>query len=481
MTKSKIFLWFCLAFVGGIFLNSLIKTPQLIWLGVLVLGILLISIWWLRKKIVVLGSCLLVLVGGIIWHDLTANKARGQKIKNAQIVFKGVVIKEPEIRIDNVKLVVKNEQIGKVLVTTGLYPEYKYGDEIEIAGKLLTPQEFDDFNYRGYLAKDGIYSVIYYPEIKLIAKNQGSRIYQSILSFKNQLREVIHQVLSPLPSTILGAVFLGDKQKLSPELKEKLNITGTRHIVAISGMHMVIMAEILLFLALGLGLWRSQAFYFVLIFLVLYIIMIGAPASAIRAGIMASLLLLAQKIGRLRSADRAIVFAATAMLMANPLLLKFDSGFQLSFIAALSIIYLKPILDKKIDNWPNPLGLRDILTMTLAAQIGTLPLLVFHFGRLSLISPLANLLIVPFLPMIMISGLILSLVGLIYLPLAKILAWPVWFLLSYVIKIIDYLSFFPLAAYEFNPAPNVPFWCGAWVILAGYYLILGMIVLRKRP
>jgi competence protein ComEC len=227
---------------------------------------------------------------------------------------------------------------------------------------------------------------------------------------------------------------------------------------------MIIMTQILLFLALGIGLWRGQAFYFVIILLFLYILMIGAPASAVRAGIMAGLLLLAQKIGRLRSADRAVVFAATVMLAVNPSLLRADIGFQLSFMATLSIIYLKPILDNKTINWFNPWHLKDILTMTLAAQLGTLPILIFHFGRVSLISPLANLLIVPLLPLIMISGMMLSFIGLAWLSLAKIIAWPVWFLLSYVIKVVDCLSSFSLAAYEFK---NV-----SWLILLGYYVIL---------
>ena len=270
----------------------------------------------------------------------------------------------------------------------------------------------------------------------------------------------------------MGAIFLGDQQKVSGELKEKFNLTGTQHIMAISGMNMVIMAEILLFLALGFGLWRGQAFYFVLISLVLYILMIGAPASAVRAGLMSGLLLLAQKVGRLNSADRAVIFAAVIMLAVNPLLLRFDIGFQLSFMAVLGIIKLKPILDEKTENWPNPLKLKDVLTMTLAAQLGVLPLLIFHFGQLSLISPLANLLIVPFLPIIMLSGLVLSLVGLIWLPLAKIIAWPVWLLLTYIIKITDLLSSVPLAAYEFNKV--------SWLILAGYYLVLAIIVWRIK-
>jgi competence protein ComEC len=242
---------------------------------------------------------------------------------------------------------------------------------------------------------------------------------------------------------------------------------------------MIIMTQILLFLALAIGLWRNQAFYFVLILLIVYIIMIGAPASAVRAGLMAGLLLLAQKVGRLRSADRAIVFAATIMLVINPLLLKSDVGFQLSFMATLSIIYLKPILDQATNEWPNPFRFKDILTMTLAAQLGVLPLLVFHFGRLSLISPLANLLIVPLLPVIMIMGMILSFTGLIWLALARAIAWILWLLLTYLVKVVEYLSSLPLAAVEFK---NV-----SWLILIGYYLVLILFVwryrntLKKRP
>ena len=425
MTKSKILLCFCLLFIAGVIIYSLVENPQ-----------------------------------PFLFEET-----------NQEIASEGIIVNEPEQRINQQKFEFKTKEIpGKILVTTKLYPDYYYGDRLEISGRLKEPAQFEDFDYRQYLAKDKIYSVIYSPYIKLLGHNQGNWFYQRIFNFKDKLRGVIEKTLLPPQGSILKAIFLGDKWGLSNNLKEKLNITGTRHIVAISGMHMIIMSQILLFLALAMGLWRGQAFYFVLILLVIYIIMIGAPASAVRAGLMAGLLLLAQKIGRLRSADRAVVFAATAMLAINPSLLKADVGFQLSFMATLSIIYLKPILDAKTIKWPNPWRLKDILTMTLAAQLGTLPILIFHFGRLSLISPLANLLIVPFLPVIMISGIILSFTGLIWLSLAKILAWPVWFLLSYLVGVINYLSSFPLAAYEFK---NI-----SLIVLITYYLFLFLVILK---
>lgn len=199
--------------------------------------------------------------------------------------------------------------------------------------------------------------------------------------------------------------------------------------------------------------------------------MIGAPASAVRAGIMAGLLLLAQKLGRLRGAGRAVIFAAVIMLLINPLLIRSDVGFQLSFMACLSIIYLKPILDDKTIKLPNPFRVKDILTMTLAAQLGVLPLLILHFGQLSLISPLANLLIVPLLPVIMISGIFLCFIGLIWIYLAKIVALLNWLLLTYVIMVVDYLSAVPLAFYEFKSF--------SLIFLILYYLFLIWYVFYK--
>ena len=229
MTTSKIFLYFCLSFVGGIFLNSIITISQLLMLGFLILGILLISVLWQYKKFVIIGFCILLLVAGIWCHQqaelrMMNNELRRYNDSDQKITLIGQVIKEPDIREKNIKLTIKPDNIeGKVLVTTNRYPEYRYGDKLKITGNLKTPLEFEDFNYQDYLAKDGIYSVIYWPEIELIERNRGSFVYAKILSFKNKLRESIYQNLSPPQSSILGAVILGDKSRIPQEWKEKLN------------------------------------------------------------------------------------------------------------------------------------------------------------------------------------------------------------------------------------------------------------------
>ena len=465
MTASKIFLFICLSFVFGIAASSFLTISQLLMLGLLILGILLISTLWQYKKIVVIGFCLIFLVLGIWRHQIAESRILSDVEQN--ITFLGVVVKEPDVRANNIKLTIKPVENGsrpiegKVLVTTNRYPEYQYGDKLKITGELKTPHIFEDFNYQEYLAKEGIYSVMYWPEIKLVEKNQGNFIFAKILDFKNKLRESIYQNLSPPQSSILGAMILGDKRRMSEGLKEKLNIAGVRHITAISGMHIMILSGILMYLGMALGLYRGQAFYFALVLLILFIVMVGLPASAVRAGIMGGLFLLAQKIGRPKTAPRAIVFAATLMLAANPLLLKLDVGFQLSFLAVMGIIYLMPFFQQ----W---LKFR-ILAMTLAAQVFTLPILIYNFGYISAVAPMTNILIVPLLPFIMILGFISGLAGMIFQSLGWILSWLAWFLLSYLTKIVDFFSQIPFAALTLEIS---------WIWLVIAYLILGCFTWR---
>lgn len=364
--------------------------------------------------------------------------------------LEGVVVSEPEQRTEHWQFEFAAEHVpGKILVTVPLYRTYQYGDRIKVSGKLNEPPQFDDFDYRAFLAKDGIYGLMFYPVTELVGSAQANWFYERIFEFKSRLRSALDNSLLPPQSSLLRAIFLGEQDILSDELKEKLNITGTRHIAAVSGAHMVIMTQILLAVALAFGFWRQHAFYLVLFLLAAYIIMVGAPASAVRSGIMSFFILLAQQAGRLNSAARSIVFAAAGMLIINPSLISADVGFQLSFMAVLSIIYLKPILDRFLFGRRIKF-LRDILSMTLAAQIGVLPLLIFHFGQISLVSLFANLAVVPLMPLVMIGGFGLSAAGLVWLGLAKILAWPVWLLLSLVIKLIDFFAAWPGAYWNFQ-------------------------------
>jgi len=493
MTKSKVFFYFCLLFIFGIFLNSIAAISQPLQLVFLVFGIILVSVFWRRKRVVFIGFCLIFLFLGI-WREqliesrITNNELRAYNDSGKNITLTGIVVKEPDMSNKRVKLVIMPEDIkgnGKILATVSRYPKYQYGDELKIIGKLKTPPIFKGFNYKNYLKKEGIYSVIYNPKVKLLERGSYTglvgAIYAKILQFKSKLRNSIYQDLPPDQGLILGAMLLGDKNRISEDLKEKLNIAGVRHITAVSGMHIIILSSVLMSLLLALGLWRGQAFYLSIFFIFLFIIMTGAQPSGIRAGIMGSIFLLGQKIGRKTVSSRVIIITAALMLAINPLLLLSDVGFQLSFLAVMGIIYFVPVFR----NWLNLIGrycpvhfsqgneaikaLKEIMAMTLAAQLFTLPILIYNFGRMSLVAPLTNILIIPVVYWIMLFGFAFSLIGIVFPFFGWLFSFPCLFLLTYLIKVIDFFSK-PWAAKNFG---NVHWF---WLIIS--YSILGILAWR---
>jgi competence protein ComEC len=293
------------------------------------------------------------------------------------------------------------------------------------------------------------------------------------VSLNQKFGTVINKNLSPPNSSILSAILLGNKQAISKQWKEKLNRAGIRHITAISGMHIAIISAMLLQLGIMLGLYRGQAFYFAVITLWLFIFMVGTPPSAVRAGIMGTMVLFAQKIGRQKSADRALLLTAGAMLAINPALLRDSIGFQLSFMAMLGIIYLMPFFQSLFSKLTFLKQAWGLVSMSLAAQIFVLPLLIYHFGQFSIISPITNLLIVPILPILMITGFLLVILGAIWLPLSSVFLFPTWLILSYITKLTNFFANLSFSTINFQIH---------WLWLPIIYALLGIFVwqIKKR-
>lgn len=449
---------------------------------------MLISVLWQYKKIVVFGFCIIFLVLGIWRHQTVESKFINDELRKyndreAKITLIGKIISEPEIKEKSIQLKFGVSQIqnengsrsieGKVLVAAGRYPEYKYGDKLKIKGHLKTPPAFEGFNYQNYLRKDGIYSLMSWPEIELLGRNFGSPIYKILFSFKNKFKETTRKFIPPPQEGILEALIFGDEENISKTWKEKLNVTGLRHITAVSGMNITIIGFLILSFVLNIGFWRKQALFISIFLIFLYILMIGAPPSGVRAGIMAGLLMIAQYFGRLSSASRTIFFAATLMLIMNPLLLRFDIGFQLSFLAMMGIIYIQTIVVnwfKIIPNFKN-VPLRTTLAATISAQAFAMPVLIYNFGYISLVSPFTNILIVPLLAPLTILIFIFGIVGMSFPFLGWIFSLPVWLCLTYITKIVDFFNQLSFASLILTIH---------WAFILIFYSILSFIIWRFR-
>jgi len=408
MSPSKIFLLILLCFLAGIFISSFLNLPELIICEILVLG---------------------------IFYSFLAFFFREKEFKKVVIVF-GVCL---------------------MVLGFGIF-------HTERAKHSGFQSRFSVFqtsqNYSQTTQVQNI-SPIFLP------------IEERIFPLKEKLKNLIYQNFSPPQSSILVAILLGEKRKISSEWKEKLNKVGVRHITAISGMHIVILSGILLWLGMAIGLSRGRSFYFALFFLWLFIFITGTQPSAFRAGVMGSMFLFCQKIGRERQNGRALLFTAVIILAFNPLLLRYNIGFQLSFLATLGIIYLLPVFR----NWFDKLkfsecgfgSISELLSMTFAAQIFTLPILIYNFGFFSLVSPLSNLLIVPILPYLMGFGFLFLLSGLIYQPLSFLFSLPIFLLLSYLISTVNFFCRFKLSSVNFQIS---------WHYLIVFYLLLAYFLHR---
>lgn len=442
------------------------------------LGIVLISLFWGYKKIVVIGFCLLFFVLGIWRHQMFILRGENNELKDyvrqkEVVSLIGMVNKQPVLGEKTTKLTIQLQDLkGKILVTCWRYPQYKYGDKLKITGLIEEPKVFEDFNYMEYLAKDGIYSVMYFPKIELVGEGSGNLIIKTLFSLTDRLKESVGKIMPSPQAGLLEALFFGNEENIPKAWKEKFNLTGTRHITAVSGMNITIISSLILGFLLFLGFWRKQAFYLSIALILFYVLSIGASSSAVRAAIMGILFLTAQHFGRASNGLRTIILSAALMLFFNPLLLKSDAGFQLSFLAILGLVFLQPVFLEFLKKVPNVFQLRYSLASTLAAQFFTLPVLIYNFGQIPLAGPLANIFIVPLLPLITILGFILAFLGAMFPPFSYLLSFPVWLLLTYILKIVDVSSKIPYATFSFK---NVSF---VWLLVC--YLILGFVAWKLQ-
>ncbi len=469
MTVAKIFLNICLAFLAGIGLASLIKVSSSLVFGAALAAAFLFIFGILARKhrICVAGILLVGFIFGFWRFDSVWSRALDNglvALNGRTVAVSGTIINDPVSTGTSRQLIIRPESYtGKILVLSRPYPEYRYGDQIEFTAMLEQPQEFSGFDYKNYLVKDGIYSMARYPEINLVSSGNGNPVYASLLWVKHQLMAGIGQVLPAPHNSLLVAILFGDQSGLSgcsakdlaadpdcAKLKEKLNVAGLRHLAAVSGTHITIMAAIIAPFLVWLGFWRQKALWATIAFVWLFVAMIGLPASAVRAGIMGSMIILARIIGRSSDILRLVTIAAVFMVWQNPLILRFDIGFQLSFLAVLGMACFGKPIESQLARFIKLEFLREGLAITLAAQIFTLPVLIYNFGYFSTYAPLSNILVEPVVPFITIYGFILAVAAAVSFALGWLLFFPMWLALSYLIVVANLFSSLPGAALNLN-------------------------------
>ena len=371
---------------------------------------------------------------------------------------------------------------GNVLVRAARFPEYQYGDRLRISGLLKTPPELEGFSYRDYLARQGILSVLERAQIERVATGQGSAFWARLLAVKDRCRNAVAQLMRMPESSLLQGIVLGIRSEIPKAIYDEFNTTSTSHILVISGANIMIVSALF---ARGLGrtLGKRRAYWLTLVALLAYVLLVGGDAPVVRAGVVAGLYLTARHMGRSPTAYVSLCAAGVLLTAIHPMAL-WDLSFQLTFAASLGLVLLtepmEGFLDKsvlrRISNDPLRAAaarVGELLSVTLAPQVAVLPVLALGFGRLSLVGPLANVLISPAQPVIMTWGGIAMLLALPrpLLPLARLLAWLPWLLLAYTRAVVRWMAAWPWSSIPISHAVSVWLTAGLLTCLSMAWLI----------
>lgn len=484
---------FLCGFTSGIFFHSFFDFGYWWSFFFLLLGGILFAYekWLAEEKLsaaVSMAIFLFAMGAGLLRYDISLNNngdAFLESLIGHGVALRGMVSEEPDIREENVHLTIAVDAVKenskwravetKALVISPFFPEFKYGDVIEISGVLKKPENFLNengrtFDYVSYLAKDGIFYEMFFPRAALISSGNGNKIKEMLFAIKQAFLDSLGRVIPEPESSLAGGLIVGAKRSLGDTILKQFRTAGVIHIVVLSGYNITIVAEAIMrsfsFLPRLLGISLGA------LSVVAFAVMTGASATVVRASLMALFVILAKATGRVYEITIALFVAGFFMLMHNPKILVFDPSFQLSFLATLGLIYLAPKIERYFHIVPSQWGFREFAVATVATQIFVLPLLLYQTGQLSVVSLPANLLILVFIPLTMLFGFLAGIIGFASVFLAMPFAFIAYALLWYELKVVELFSSLPFASISI---PAVPF-----IIVVVVYGIYGIFYLLPK-
>ena len=357
-------------------------------------------------------------------------------------------------------------------------PYFRYGDRLLLKGELEAPEPFGDFDYPAYLARQGIHTVMRFPSVELLGEGEGSSFYRALHAVRWRLARSLAASV-PEPQASMGqALLLGMRDGLPDDLVEDFRVTGTAHVLAISGLHV----GVLLGISMSASAWlfgRRHRLYLLAPFVLVwsYALLAGASPSVIRAAAMGSVFLAARLLGRPGTVMPALGLAAAVMVALSPGVL-WSVSFQLSFAAVAGIALLRPRFgasplgardeDERGESAGPLAWLADAVGVSVAATIATLPLLAFHFERVSLVGIVATPLILPALPLALALYAATAVAGLAAALPGQIVGLVSWAVGGYVALVVGLFARLPAASIEVGRVAPFLVWgyYGALVLFA---------------
>jgi len=392
------------------------------------------------------------------------------------------------LRVDRLRLPEQDQDLvvdGQLLVRTAPGVPWQYGDRLRLDGWLVNAPEQEDFSYRQYLARQGIYSYMTTNSVLRIGVGEGNPLIAAAYRMRQRALDLVYRYWPDPEASLLAGILLGVETGIPTDVAAAFRDTGTAHIIAISGSNIAIIAG---FISATLGRWlgaRRRFFVAGLSTLLVlgYAFIVGADAAVVRAAVMGGLALFAVTLGRRTNGLNSLALVAAVMALINPYFL-WDVSFQLSFMATLGLVLFagpfSATFSGAMERWwgagvaaglSGPVG--EYILFTIAAQITTLPVILLQFERLSNIALLANPLILPVQPLVMGTGGLALLSGILFEPIGQFVAWFAWPFTRFTIAVVESLARVPGAAWVTGPV--------APVLLVVYMALLLSVGLAWEP
>ncbi len=491
-------LWISLSFLTGIVLASILSLPTWAWILIFSFFFLLFIllrflplyitdyISRLRPSFILLT---IFFLGSAYYQfrlpDIDAFHIAFYNDRNYELLITGSLAVPPDYRDNYTNLKLKVEAVdtgsgdmpasGFILVRVAANEEYEYGERVRVRGELKTPPENEEFSYRDYLARSGVYSYMSTAEVTRLPGNGGNIVSIAIFKLKAKLLENTYRLFQDPEASLFAGILFGVDTGLSRKLQEAFKNTGTAHIIAISGFNIAIIAR--LFYSMFKNFFNERLGTILAVLgIFFYTFLVGGDAAVLRAALMGSLSLVARQIGRRNTGINGLAVAAIILALLEPLTL-WDIGFQLSFFATLGLIlYAEPFSNitarfiakfYKNDNDVIVKILNENFVLTIAAQLMTIPIMAYYFNRISLISFIANPFILPVQPAVMILGGLAVFTSLIIYPLGQLLGWVAWPFAGYTIRVVEFFDRVPNGVIVLGDVP-------IWTIFATYITLLAV-------
>lgn len=379
------------------------------------------------------------------------------------------------------RIIINNECYkGKIMlkVYDNKTSDISIGDYVAVSGdlnKLAKPTNQGQFNEEKYYRVRGIKYKLFLSGYETTDNENMLRdikysIKRVLYDFKDRAINIFDKILPNEQANLMKAMILGDKSYLSIDTKNIYAESGISHVLAISGLHIATLGYgFYRFICLLLS--RKKGVMVTIFFLVLYCILTGASVSTVRAVIMLSIILLAYFFGRTYDIYSSISTAAIILLTINPYNL-WDAGFLLSFSAVIGIITLTPVFDQIYNKNDN--GIISIFNVSLAATLGTMPVMVMNFYEVHIYSVLVNILVVPLMSIVVLFGFIGLVSGFFSAFLGKLCSGIVFYILNFYDLCCSMVKYLPFNTITIGKPKTVRL-----VLFIAILILIGLLVNKK--